>query len=333
MTERVLVLGDGGWGTALAMVLVERGLQVTLWGRSPEYVQVMARTRRNPKYLPGVTIPDDIRLTSELAEATRADVIFAAVPSKFLRSVMLEFAPVYPRNRTMVSAAKGIENDSLMRPTEIIRSILGADVPTVVISGPSHAEEVSRRMPTTIVAASDDMGRARRIQDLLHTERFRVYTNDDEIGVELGGALKNVIAIAGGIVDGLGFGDNTKAALLTRGIVEMARLGVAMGAKRETFFGLAGIGDLITSCISPHGRNRGVGEKLGRGQKLEQILARMEQVAEGVHTSKSVCQLAEKLAVEMPICQQVERVLFEGKEPSVAVRDLMTRGLKDEWDW
>ncbi|MEW6745827.1 MAG: NAD(P)H-dependent glycerol-3-phosphate dehydrogenase [Planctomycetota bacterium] len=332
MSETVGVLGDGGWGTALAMVLAERSLDVVQWGRFPEYLDRMRRTRRNPKFLPGITIPDDVRLTSDMAVVAEAEVLFSVIPSQYLRSVMEELKPHYKHSRLIVSATKGMEVESLMRPVEIIRSVLG-EVPTVVLSGPSHAEEVARRMPTTVVAASDDMGRARLVQDLLHTERFRVYTNEDAIGVELGGALKNVIAIAGGMVDGLGFGDNTKAALLTRGIVEMGRLGESLGAKRATFFGLAGIGDLITSCISPHGRNRAVGEKLGRGLKLDQILKQMEQVAEGVRTSKAVYELARKRSVEMPICGEVYRIIFEQKSPADALRDLMTRGLKDEWEW
>jgi len=213
-----------------------------------------------------------------------------------------------------------------------VREVLG-DVPLVVVSGPSHAEEVARRMPTTVVAASSDRGLALRIQDLLCTERFRVYTNSDPLGVELAGALKNVVAIAGGIVDGLGFGDNTKAALLTRGVVEMARLGVAVGAQRETFFGLAGIGDLVTSCVSPHGRNRAVGMRVGRGEKVADIVDSMRQIAEGVKTAAAVHQLAAAKGVEMPICEQVFRVLHEDKDPSRAVHDLMGRQLKDEADW
>ncbi len=334
MTERVTVLGDGGWGTALSIVLSDHGADVKLWSHDPAYAAEIARTRRNPKFLPGIEIPDAIHVTSDLARAVDgSDIVFSVIPTPFLRGVMERLMEVHGNGQPIVSATKGIDTDSLMRPTEIIRSVLGGDVPLVVVTGPSHAEEVSRRMPTTVVAASENMGVARRVQDLLATERFRVYTHNDAIGVELGGALKNVISIAGGIVDGLGFGDNTKAALLTRGIVEMGRLGEAMGGQRVTFFGLSGIGDLITSCISKHGRNRAVGERLGRGEKLEHILAGMQQVAEGVRTSKAVKLLAEREQVEMPICAEVYAILFEEKDPARAVRDLMTRHLKDEVEW
>lgn len=333
MTERVTVLGDGGWGTALAIVLADHGAEVTLWGHDAAYAKEIASTRKNRKFLPGVEIPDTIHVVGDLAQAVpNQDMLFSVVPTPFLRGVMQTLKPHYPAGTPVVSATKGIETETLQRPSEIIRAVLG-DVPIVVVSGPSHAEEVSRRMPTTVVAASEQSGAALRVQDLLATERFRVYTNPDAIGVEVGGALKNVVAIASGIVDGLGFGDNTKAALLTRGIVEISRLGEALGGKRSTFFGLSGIGDLITSCISQHGRNRAVGERLGKGQKLEAILGRMEMVAEGVKTAISVKRLAEKHKVEMPICLEVYRVLFEGKDPALAVRHLMTRQLKEEVEW
>jgi glycerol-3-phosphate dehydrogenase (NAD(P)+) len=331
--DRVLVLGGGGWGTALALVLDERGAQATLFVHDAEYGAEMARTRRNPRYLPGVEVPERIRVTSDAAALPGEGVVFAVVPSQYLRAMLTRFRkPLAEGRRIFVTATKGIEESTLKRPSQILREVLG-DVPQVVVSGPSHAEEVARRMPTTVVAASADRGLALRIQDLLFTERFRVYTNPDPLGVELAGALKNVIAIAGGIVDGLGFGDNTKAALLTRGVVEMARLGVALGAQRETFFGLAGIGDLITSCVSPHGRNRAVGMRIGRGEKVADIVASMRQVAEGVKTAAAVHRLAASAGVEMPICEQVHLVVHEGKDPSRAVRDLMGRQLKDEQDW
>ena len=333
MTERVTVLGDGGWGLALSIVLADHGAEVTLWSHDPEYAAEMTRTRRNPKFLPGVEIPETVRVTSNIeATVDGQDMLFSVVPTPFLPSVLALLKPHYRAGVPVVSATKGIDTETLLRPTEIIAAALG-DVPLVVVTGPSHAEEVSRRMPTTVVAASSDMGIARRVQDLLATERFRVYTSDDVIGVELGGALKNVISIAGGIVDGLGFGDNTKAALLTRGIVEMSRLGEALGGQRQTFFGLSGIGDLITSCCSKHGRNRAVGERLGRGEKLEHVLQGMQQVAEGVKTSVAVKRLSEQRGVEMPICDEVHKVLFQDKDPGRAVRDLMTRQLKDEVEW
>jgi glycerol-3-phosphate dehydrogenase (NAD(P)+) len=331
--ERTLVLGGGGWGTALALVLDERGAQVTLFVHDAEYGAEMASSRRNPRYLPGVDLPERIAITSDPKALKGNGVVFSVVPSQFLRATLERWKkPLSEGKRLFVTATKGIEQETLKRPSEIVREVLG-DVPLVVVSGPSHAEEVARRMPTTVVAASADKGFALRIQDLLFTERFRVYTNPDPLGVELAGALKNVISIAGGIVDGLGFGDNTKAALLTRGVVEMARLGVALGSQRETFFGLAGIGDLVTSCISPHGRNRAVGIRIGRGEKVADIVASMRQVAEGVKTAAAVHQIALSKSVETPICEQVYRVLYEGKDPSKAVRDLMGRQLKDEHDW
>ncbi|MFG0320347.1 MAG: NAD(P)H-dependent glycerol-3-phosphate dehydrogenase [Planctomycetota bacterium JB042] len=333
MSERVTVLGDGGWGTALAIVLSDHGCDVELWSHDAGYAAEMEESRRNPRFLPGVEIPPAISVGSDLAAAVGdCEILFSVIPTQFLAAVHEKVKPHYA-GQAIVSATKGIDTESLLRPTEIIKQTLGQDAPTVVVSGPSHAEEVSRRMPTTVVAGSKDMGLARRVQDLLATDRFRVYTHNDAIGVELGGALKNVISIAGGIVDGLGFGDNTKAALLTRGIVEMSRLGEALGGQRVTFFGLSGIGDLITSCTSEHGRNRLVGWRLGRGERLDDILASMQQVAEGVRTSKAVMRLSEKTGVEMPICAEVHAILFEGKDPGSAVRDLMTRHLKDEVEW
>lgn len=332
MVDKVLVIGAGGWGTALAMVLNERGVDVSLWVHNEEYGAEMQRARRNPRYLPGVEIPDRIHITCDPEVARDCAVLFSVVPSQFLRSVLERFRKFVSPGRLVVSATKGIEHDSLKRPSAILQEVLGK-TPFVVLSGPSHAEEVAQRMPTTVVAASSDSGHALRIQDLLHTDRFRVYSNRDPIGVELAGALKNVISIAGGIVDGLGFGDNTKAALLTRGIVEMARLGEALGASRNTFFGLAGSGDLITSCISPHGRNRAVGDRIGRGERVGDIVASMRQVAEGVRTAEAVHRIALDCEVEMPICDEVYRVLYEDKDPSEALRDLMTRQLKDEEQW
>jgi glycerol-3-phosphate dehydrogenase (NAD(P)+) len=331
--ERVLVMGGGGWGSALALVMNERGVEVSLFVHDAKYGAEMARTRRNPRYLPGVEIPERISIATDAKAFDGSRVSFLAIPSQFLRPVLERWKkPLGDGRRVFVTASKGIEQTTLMRPTQILRDVLG-EVPSVVVSGPSHAEEVARRMPTTVVAASTDKGLALRVQDLLTAERFRVYTNVDPLGVELAGALKNVISIAGGIVDGLGFGDNSKAALLTRGVVEMARLGVALGAKRETFFGLAGIGDVVTSCFSRHGRNRLVGERIGRGEKVQDIVASMLQIAEGVKTAAAVYKLAGEKSVEMPICEQVYRVLYEDKDPSRAVRDLMGRQLKDEQDW
>jgi glycerol-3-phosphate dehydrogenase (NAD(P)+) len=327
--ERVAVLGDGAWGTALSMVLVERGAAVIQWSWSAERALELQTSRMNRKYLPGYKMPDGVTVTSEPELFRHADLIVSAVPSRFLRDVLSRLKPHFARGVPFVSATKGLEFPTHRRATEIIRDVLGSRL-TAVVSGPSHAEEVVEHMPTAVVAASRDMGLALRVQDLLTTERFRVYTSGDPIGVELGGALKNVLAIAGGMVDGLQLGDNAKAALLTRGQAEMARLGVALGGQRETFNGLSGIGDLVVSCISRHGRNRLVGERIGRGEKLDQILLGIPGVPEGVLTCKAVVELAREAGVEMPISVEIHAVLFEGKDPRRAVADLMMRQQKDE---
>ncbi|MGQ0554095.1 MAG: NAD(P)H-dependent glycerol-3-phosphate dehydrogenase [Planctomycetota bacterium] len=332
--ERVAVLGDGAWGTALAMVLAERGASVILWSHSPETAREMEAARANPRYLPGVRLPEGLTVVPGPEAFEHADLIVSAVPSRYLRAVLVSLKPHFLRSssggpRPFVSATKGLEFPSRKRATEILREVLGPR-PLAVLSGPSHAEEVARRQPTAVVAASSDKGLALRVQDLLTTERFRVYTSSDLIGVELGGALKNVLAIAGGLVDGLGFGDNTKAAVLTRGQAEMSRLGVALGGRAETFHGLSGMGDLVVSCVSRHGRNRLVGERLGRGESIERILADIPGVAEGVLTCKVVIELADEHGVEMPICREVHAVLYGGKSPMNAVADLMTRQQKDE---
>jgi len=327
---RVTVVGDGGWGTALALLLLRNGHAVRLWGAFPDYVEAVRRTRENTKFLPAVPLPDELDLASDLAQAAAgAEVLVAAVPTPYLRQVLRRLARCYVAGTPVVSVAKGIENRTLMRPSQIVADVLGR-VPVAALSGPSHAEEVARGLPATVAVASRNEAIARRAQRLFMTDRFRVYTNPDVIGVELGGSIKNVVAIAAGICDGLGLGDNAKAALLTRGLAEMTRLGVAMGARRETFAGLAGIGDLITTCMSPYGRNRSVGIQIGQGKKLKDILADMEQVAEGVRTTRSVRALARRHGVEMPITEEVHRVLFRGKDPVRGVRDLMRRAAKEE---
>jgi len=328
--EQVAVVGDGGWGTALALLLVAKGHAVRLWGAFPDYVETMRRGRENAKFLPGIPLPDALVLSADLGEAVaEADAIVAAVPTPFMRRVLARLARGCPRGTPIVSVAKGIENGTLLRPTQIIADVIGR-VPVVALSGPSHAEEVARGLPTTVAVACRNTALARRVQRLFMTDRFRVYTNPDVVGVELGGAVKNIIAIAAGICDGLGLGDNAKAALLTRGLAEMTRLGVAMGARRDTFAGLAGMGDLITTCMSPYGRNRAVGMQIGQGRTVGDILGGMEQVAEGVRTTKSVRALARRHRVEMPITEQCYSVLFRGKDPRRAVSDLMRRAAKDE---
>ncbi len=329
MIEKVAILGDGAWGTALASVLAERGASVIQWSRSAELAREMQATRENSKYLPGLKLPRGVTVTNEPGAFAHADVIVSAVPSRYLRAVLTELSPEFDRGRPFVSATKGMEASTRLRATEIIADVLG-EHPLAVLSGPSHAEEVAQRMPTAVVAASTDPGLAMRVQDLFGTERFRVYTSPDPVGVELGGALKNVLAIAGGLVDGLGFGDNTKAALLTRGLTEMTRLGIALGGKAETFHGLSGIGDLVVSCVSSHGRNRLVGDRIARGESLEQVLASIPGTPEGVTTVQAVVEMAQGVAVEMPISSQIHSVLFEGKSPLAAVQDLMNRQQKDE---
>lgn len=328
--KRILILGDGGWGTALAILLHEKGHHVTLWGAFPQYVEYLSKERENTRYLPGITIPEDLSLTSDLSAALNGtEYIVAAVPTPYLRSVLKNMKQHYTDSAPIICVAKGIENDTLLCGSQIIRDVLG-ELSLAVLYGPSHAEEVARKLPTTVVASSQDSSLAGEVQQIFMTNRFRVYTNPDTIGVELGAALKNVIAIAAGICDGLSFGDNSKSALITRGLAEITRLGVAMGAKKSTFSGLTGLGDLITTCISPFGRNRFVGEQIGKGKKLKEILDHMGKVAEGVLTTKSVCTLADKHNVEMPIAREVYNTLFEDKPPLEAVNDLMMRTPKSE---
>jgi glycerol-3-phosphate dehydrogenase (NAD(P)+) len=325
------VLGDGAWGTAVAVLLAQNPAhRVTLWSAREENGRMLRERRENVRLLPGVPIPPAVQLTTDIREAVAgAELWVAAIPTAFLRDTLDRIAPALRADRPVLSLVKGLENETFLRPTEILRQVLGAR-PVAVLSGPSHAEEVSRGLPTSVVAASTDLGLARWVQQRFSTERFRVYTNLDVVGVELGGAVKNVIALAAGIGDGLGFGDNAKAALLTRGLVEMTRFGVALGAEPPTFFGLAGVGDLITTCMSRHGRNRYVGERLARGDKLVTILAGMTMVAEGVYTTRSVYAKAGKMGIPMPITTEVYRVLYAEKDPRAAVNDLMLREFKSE---
>jgi glycerol-3-phosphate dehydrogenase (NAD(P)+) len=287
--------------------------------------------RENVRLLPGVPVPASIELTTDLGEAAAgADLWVAAVPTVYLRGTLGPIAPALRgRDVPVLSLAKGLESETFQRPSEILRELLGVRR-VAVLSGPSHAEEVSRGLPTSVVVASADLDLARWVQEHFSTDRFRVYINHDEVGVELGGALKNVIGIAAGISDGLGLGDNATAALVTRGLVEMARFGVALGAEHQTFFGLAGLGDLLTTCVSRHGRNRLVGQRLGQGETLAAILASMPMVAEGVYTASSLYVRAHNMGIEMPIATEVYRVLYEGKGPAQAVADLMRRELTTE---
>jgi len=318
---------------ALALLLDAGGHTVTLWGVDPTYVEQMLRTRLNPRYLPEMPIPDSIGLTSDLAACVpESDVLVAATPTVYMRAVCGRLAPHLRAEQLVVNVAKGIEQGTLLRGSQIITDVCGEATRVAGLYGPSHAEEVARGMPTTVVATSQDPDDARAVQGLLMGPTFRVYTNTDVVGVELAAALKNVIAIAAGACDGFGFGDNAKSALLTRGLAEIARLGVAMGARQATFAGLTGLGDLMTTCISPYGRNRAVGMRIARGETLDEIVSSMDQVAEGINTTRSACELAARHGVDMPITREVYAVLFGGKDSQQALRDLMTRAPRPELD-
>ena len=328
--KNISVIGDGGWGTTLAILLSGKGHNVTLWGAFPEYVETIKAKRVNAKFLPGIKIPHEVDVTPSLNEAIEGkDVIVLAIPSQYMRSVVTRLTPYKLSGKVFVSVTKGIENKTLKRMSEIARELLGS-IEICVLSGPTIAHEVAKGNPTTLVASSDNLTLAKEIQDIFITDRFRVYTNSDVVGVELGGSLKNVIAIAAGISDSLGFGTNAKSALLTRGLIEMARLGVAMGAKKETFYGLSGLGDLTTTCISKYSRNHHFGEEIGKGKSLRDILKETEMVVEGVATTESAYELARKHKVEMPIINEIHKVLYENKDPEKGVHDLMTRSPKGE---
>lgn len=328
--RKIAVLGDGSWGTTLTVLLAEKGHEVRLWGPFSDNIQSLKRSRENTKFLPQFKIPESVNITDNPKEATNdIDILVVAIPSQFTRKALGNFKDLHLSNCIIVSAVKGIENKTLKRISEIIKKELKSEK-ICVLSGPTIALEVAKKIPTSAVAASDDEGIAVQVQDVFMTDRFRVYTSTDTLGAELGGSLKNIIAIAAGISDGLGFGTNAKAALFTRGLVEMKRLGIAMGAKEETFNGLSGIGDLMTTCVSPYSRNRYVGEEIAKGRKLTEIVQQMDQIAEGICTTESACALAKKYSIEIPIAEQVHKVLFEDKNPLQAVTDLMTRAKKAE---
>ena len=329
----VSVLGAGSWGTTLAILLAEHHHDVTLWSFSPSQAEQMHSTRFNPEFLPEIEIPSRIEITADLHHAVRGcELIVAAVPSQYLRSVVEPLKDLDFSRTVFVNVAKGIENGTLMTMSEVLGQVVPRLPPDqiVTLSGPSHAEEVSKRVPTTVVAASTNLGTARLVQEAFMLPYFRVYVSNDIRGVELGGSLKNVIAISAGIIDGAELGDNTKAAVMTRGIAEIARLGVALGAHIRTFSGLSGIGDLMVTCMSRHSRNRYVGVEIGKGRKLPEILGQMVMVAEGIATTQSAYDLARKTGVEVPIVAEVHKILFEGKDPLVACHDLMTRDPKGE---
>jgi len=328
--KKIAILGDGGWGTTLSLLLQKKGFLINLWGAFADYVQSVQKHRENTKFLPGFKIPDSIGVTSSIEEAIEdSSAIVVATPSQFLRGVIKELKDFDLSSKLIISVVKGIENKTFKRPSEIIREELG-ETDIAVLSGPTIAHEIAAGLPASAVIASSKEACAKHGQEIFMSEHFRIYTSSDIAGVELGGALKNIIAIAAGISDGLALGTNAKAALFTRGIVEMKRIGVALGGKQETFNGLSGVGDLVTTCISPYSRNRSVGEEIAKGKKLNEIVKSMDMVAEGIETARSVYELAKSKNIDAPITEQVYRVLFEGKDPLGAVSDLMSRSRKAE---
>jgi glycerol-3-phosphate dehydrogenase (NAD(P)+) len=329
--RRIAILGAGGMGTALAVLFARSARVVQLWARDAERAAELERSRENARHLPGVMLPENVLVTPNACDATgAADLIVVAVPSAYLRATLSALADRIPPGVPALSVVKGIENATFARPSRIVVDALG-DRPVAVLSGPSHAEEFARGLPASVVVAGEDDALCVRVRDALNHGMFRVYTNPDALGVELAGALKNVLGIAAGVCDGLGLGDNAKAALLTRGLVEITRFGVALGARQSTFFGLAGVGDVITTCYSRHGRNRSVGERVGRGEALEAVLADMVNVAEGVPTTRSVHDQARERGVAVPITDELHDILFQNKPPRAALADLMVRHPKDEW--
>lgn len=324
------IIGDGAMGTLCALLLAECGHSVRLWGRQSRRVAEMRTDRENRRYLPDIKLPPSVEITDQdAAVAHRADFLICAVPTQFIRSILQRLAPHLPAGMPIVSIAKGIENQTLLRPTQIILDVL-PNRPVAALSGPCIAGEAARRLPATLVAASTDYVLATRVQQLMTTRTVRIYRNADLIGVELAGATKNVIAIAAGVLDGMNMGVNAKAALLTRGLVEITRLGMAMGAQAETFSGLAGLGDLVTTCFSEEGRNRRFGQLIGRGSGPEQAMAAMTGVVEGAATTRSLLDLAQRHNVEMPISDMLYSVLFRAKPPVAAIAELMSRQLKAE---
>lgn len=327
---KISVLGAGSWGTALSLLLFNNGHEVKLWSALEDEVEMLRKKREHESKLPGVRLPEGIEITADLKSCLESpDVAVLAVPSPFTRSTSRQMAPFVKKGQIVVNVAKGVEENSLMTLSEIIcQEIPVADV--CVLSGPSHAEEVGKGLPTTCVISADSRETAEYLQGIFMSPVFRVYTTPDILGVELGGALKNVIALAAGTADGLGYGDNTKAALITRGMAEIARLGVKMGARLETFYGLSGIGDLIVTCASVHSRNRKAGYLMGKGYSMKEAMDEVKMVVEGVYSAKAAKSLSEKYQVEMPIIDEVNKVLFENKPASEAVKDLMLRDKKVE---
>lgn len=323
--KNIAVLSSGSWGTALAILLNNNGHSVTLWSSKKEKAEAMKNTRENKEFIKDVIIPSNIDITNDEKTAVlNKDIIVFATPSKFIESTLKRFSPYITSNQIIVNVAKGLEEHKLLRLSELIEGVL-PNSNICVLSGPSHAEEVVKQIPTACVVSSKNLKASEEIQIVFMNPMFRVYTNPDIIGVEIGGALKNVVALAAGASDGMGYGDNTKAALITRGIAEISRLGIAMGARAETFSGLSGLGDLIVTCTSMHSRNRRAGILLGQGKSLDETLNEVHQVVEGVNTAKAAYNLSQKYNVEMPITSEINKVLFGGKSAKQAVIDLMTR--------
>jgi glycerol-3-phosphate dehydrogenase (NAD(P)+) len=328
--KRALVIGDGGWGTTLALALHKNGIPVCLWSAFPEQAREMREQRENKRFLPGIQLPADLEITADAMRAAQGvDFVVSVVPTQYLRGVMSVFEEALPGQVPIVSATKGIEIETFRTPAQVLREVLG-ERSTCVLTGPSHAEEVALGKPCSIIAASEDQAFARRVQKAFSSSSFRIYTSRDPVGAELAAALKNVIAIGAGVCDGLGFGDNSKAALVTRSISEVRRLGVACGAQAETFSGLSGLGDLIVTCYSKLSRNHGFGERLGRGEKAEAIVASMVAVAEGYPTARAAHELARKRKVVTPVIDEVYAMLYEGKDVRQAVQDLTSRESKAE---
>ncbi|QQS65711.1 MAG: NAD(P)H-dependent glycerol-3-phosphate dehydrogenase [Chlorobiota bacterium] len=331
MKTTVGVIGNGSWGTALAIHLANKDIDTFLWSRSKDQIELMNDDRENKKYLPGVKFPEKLNVTGNLIYALNCKIILCAIPTQFIRSTLSNVPDDLFKNKILISASKGIEVESLLRISEIFVQTHQIDINNFIcLSGPSHAEEMSRGIPTTLVSASLNEDIAKKIVRLFSNENLRVYESHDLIGVELGGALKNVIAVCAGIIDGVGYGDNTKAALITRGLAEITRLGISLGAEAHTFSGLAGMGDLVVTCTSKHSRNRFVGEQIGKGKKLSQIIQEMNMIAEGIATTESAFKYAKKNKVELPITNQVYEILFKDKDPKKAIYELMTRSSKKE---
>ncbi len=333
MNTKIAVIGAGAWGTALAMLLADKGHDVTLWMYEKDLAEETGRTRENRVYLPGFPLPASLKITSSLESAvTGTPVILSVVPSHTVRAVTKQYAPFLAEHAIIISASKGIEIETLMPLSEVFKDILDPrhHKNLCFLSGPSFAKEVAQKMPTAVALAAYDPDVAKEAQAIFSNSYFRVYTNTDVIGVELGGSIKNVIAIAAGVLEGMGYGYNTMAALLTRGLAEMARLGIAMGGNVQTFSGLAGMGDLVLTCTGGLSRNRTLGTRLGKGEKLEDIMKNAKTVAEGVKTTKAARELAAKYHMHMPIVEQVYHILYEGKDPGQALKDLMARDLKAE---